>query len=217
LGISEIVSSTNMHLFDANMAMKRFATPEAILEHFFRHRLLAYHRRKVPRFPLFLSSSLFLCLFLFLFLCVFLYRSLSFVWSSSRAACVLSVSFSFLLCVNLSICLSIYANQSLVILSLFLSVLSVGRSVGWLRSVGSSKIYVSFAEYRLFYRALLQKRLIILRSLLIVNHPISLFLSIHLSVLPDVRSICPSVCLSMYLPVCDCLSICHCLSICPSM
>ena len=46
LGISEIVSTTNMHLFDANMAMKRFATPEAILEHFFRHRLRAYHRRK---------------------------------------------------------------------------------------------------------------------------------------------------------------------------
>ena len=30
--------------------------------------------------------------------------------------------------------------------------------MGWLRSVGSIKLYVSFAEYRLFYRALLQKR-----------------------------------------------------------
>ena len=30
------------------------------------------------------------------------------------------------------------------------------RSVGWLRLVGSLKLYVSFAEYRLFYRALLQ-------------------------------------------------------------
>ena len=28
----------------------------------------------------------------------------------------------------------------------------------WLRSVGSIKFQVSFAEYRLFYRALLQKR-----------------------------------------------------------
>ena len=46
LGISEIVSTTNMHLFDANMAMKKFATPEAVLEHFFRHRLLAYRKRK---------------------------------------------------------------------------------------------------------------------------------------------------------------------------
>jgi len=37
--------------------------------------------------------------------------------------------------------------------------------MGWLRFVGSLKLKVSFAEYRLFYRALLQKRPIILRSL----------------------------------------------------
>jgi len=36
----------------------------------------------------------------------------------------------------------------------------------WLRLEGSSKLQVSFAEYSLFYRALLQKRPIILRSLL---------------------------------------------------
>jgi len=41
-------------------------------------------------------------------------------------------------------------------------------TMGWLRLVGSSKLDVSFAEYRLFYRALLQKRPIILRSLLMV-------------------------------------------------
>jgi len=34
-------------------------------------------------------------------------------------------------------------------------------NMGWLRSVGSIKLYVSFAEYRLFYRSLLQKRPII--------------------------------------------------------
>ena len=39
-------------------------------------------------------------------------------------------------------------------------------AMGWRRSVGSIKGLVSFAEYRLFYRALLQKRLIISRSLL---------------------------------------------------
>jgi len=39
-------------------------------------------------------------------------------------------------------------------------------TVGWLRSVGSIKLLVSFAEYRLFYRALLQKRPIILSILL---------------------------------------------------
>jgi len=41
----------------------------------------------------------------------------------------------------------------------------------WLRLVGSLKSYVSSAEYSLFYRALLQKRPIILRSLLIVATP----------------------------------------------
>jgi len=42
---------------------------------------------------------------------------------------------------------------------------------GWLRLVGSLKLLVSFAEYSLFYRALLQKRPVILRSLLIVAIP----------------------------------------------
>jgi len=44
-------------------------------------------------------------------------------------------------------------------------------AMGWLRLVGSLKLHVSFAEYLLFYRALLQKRLIILISLLIVATP----------------------------------------------
>ena len=35
------------------------------------------------------------------------------------------------------------------------------KSVGWLRLVGSLKLQVSFAEYRLFYGHLLQKRPII--------------------------------------------------------
>ena len=43
--------------------------------------------------------------------------------------------------------------------------------MGWLRLVGSLKLQVSFAEYRLFYRALLQKRPMILRSLLIEATP----------------------------------------------
>jgi len=43
--------------------------------------------------------------------------------------------------------------------------------MGWLRLVGSLKLQVSFAEYRLFSRALLQKKPIILRSLLIVATP----------------------------------------------
>ena len=43
--------------------------------------------------------------------------------------------------------------------------------MGRLRLVGSLKLYVTLAEYRLFRRSLLQKRRIILRSLLIVATP----------------------------------------------
>ena len=43
--------------------------------------------------------------------------------------------------------------------------------MGWLRLVGSLKLQVSFAEYRLFHRALLQKRRMILWSVLIVATP----------------------------------------------
>jgi len=46
--------------------------------------------------------------------------------------------------------------------------------MGLLRSVGSIKLYVSFAEYRLFYRALLQKRPIIL-SILLTEATLDLF------------------------------------------
>jgi len=43
--------------------------------------------------------------------------------------------------------------------------------MGWLQLVGSFKLRVSFAEYRHFNRALLQKRPMIVRSLLIVATP----------------------------------------------
>jgi len=41
-------------------------------------------------------------------------------------------------------------------------------TISWLRLVRSFELYVTFAEYSLFYRALLQMRPTILRSLLIV-------------------------------------------------
>ena len=44
-------------------------------------------------------------------------------------------------------------------------------AMGWLRSVGSIKLQVSFAEYRLFYEALLQKGPIILSILLNKANP----------------------------------------------
>ena len=45
--------------------------------------------------------------------------------------------------------------------------------MGWLRLVGSIKLQVSFTEYSLFYRSLLQKRPVTLSILLIESHPIS--------------------------------------------
>jgi len=43
--------------------------------------------------------------------------------------------------------------------------------MGWLRLVGSLNLQVSFAEYRLFYRSLLQKRPSISRSILVAATP----------------------------------------------
>jgi len=51
--------------------------------------------------------------------------------------------------------------------------------MGWLRLVGSLRLQVSFAEYRLFSRALLQKRPTILRSLLIVATPYAIWIGLN--------------------------------------
>ena len=45
----------------------------------------------------------------------------------------------------------------------------------WLRLVGSLQLYVSSAEYRLFYRALLQKRPTILSILLTEASPYMIY------------------------------------------
>ena len=57
--------------------------------------------------------------------------------------------------------------------------------MGWLRSVGSIKLQVSFAEYRLFYRALLQKRPII--QLILLTEAVILLISHYMQVLAVVR------------------------------
>jgi len=44
-------------------------------------------------------------------------------------------------------------------------------NMGWLRLVGSIKLKVAFAEYRLFYRALWQKRPVILSTILTAATP----------------------------------------------
>jgi len=57
---------------------------------------------------------------------------------------------------NSSICRSLYLSNT---------------DLGWLRFVGSLKSWAFFAEYSIFCRAFLQKRPVILRSLLIVATP----------------------------------------------
>jgi len=82
------------------------------------------------------------------------------------------------------------------------------HDMGWLRLVGSLKLQVSFAEYRLFYRALLQKRPVIWRSLLIEATPYGELIYIIWLVLRHVDCIlivCVCVC-TVYTPVCT--SIC---------
>jgi len=54
--------------------------------------------------------------------------------------------------------------------------------MGWLRLVGSLKLQVAFAENRLFYRAPLQKRPIILRSLPIVATPYGILSVISIAI-----------------------------------
>jgi len=58
----------------------------------------------------------------------------------------------------------------------------------WLRLVGSLKLQVSFAEYSLFYRALLRKRPTILRSLRIVATPYDSWVMSQESCVMSVRS-----------------------------
>ena len=73
------------------------------------------------------------------------------------------------------------------------------RAMGWLQVVGFFKFYISFAEYRLFYRALLQKRPTILRSLIIEANPYKGDQSVYIYV---------------YVRLCMCLCVCVCVCNC---
>jgi len=76
-----------------------------------------------------------------------------------------------------------------------------GYGIGWLRLVGSLKWKVSFPEYRLFYGALLQKRPIILRSLLIVATPYWCVYMYTYRLHPQERFYVPT---KLYVPTCIC-------------
>ena len=90
---------------------------------------------------------------------------------------------------------------------------------GFLRLVGSFKSQVSFAKYRLFYRALLQKRPMILRSLLIVATPL-LVGSLHTKNKTLSRTHIKSrsaVCCSVLQCVAVCCSVLQCAAVCCSV
>ena len=83
---------------------------------------------------------------------------------------------------SLSPSLSLCPPLSILLSSVCLPLPPLYLSMWCLRLVGSLKLQVSFAEYSLFYRALLQKRLKTLRSRRIVATPyLSICLSISLS------------------------------------
>ena len=68
--------------------------------------------------------------------------------------------------------------------------------MGWLRLVGFLKLQVSFAEYSLFYRSLLQKRPMILRSLLIVA---TLYLYILIKTIDVCSGVVRGMCMCMHI------------------
>ena len=79
----------------------------------------------------------------------------------------------------------------------------VNGAMGWLRLVGSLKLQVSYAEYRLFYMALLQKRPMILSSLRIVATPYSYFRQVQLTWFICIYVFHTFICVTWLLHTCD--------------
>ena len=67
---------------------------------------------------------------------------------------------------NVLRCIAMYVSRRHTISRKWACSFSLAGGMGWQRWVGSKNLYISFAEYCLFYRALLQKRSIILSILL---------------------------------------------------
>jgi len=83
-------------------------------------------------------------------------------------------------------------------------------SMEWLRLVGFLKLQVSFAEYRLLYRSLLQKRPIILRSLLVEATPYSEDVWVYCYCVCACGAGCVRVCVCACMCVCVCAAWCVC-------
>jgi len=76
------------------------------------------------------------------------------------------------ICMSVGECDSISLNQSFIVCIEGIGcIYAPNLYMGWLRLVGCLKLQVSFVEYSILLRALLQKRPLILRSLLIKASP----------------------------------------------
>ena len=124
------------------------------------------------------------------------------------------MSWSVSVCRCVSICVPLCLVSSLVKLS-----------IRWLRLVGSLKLYISFAEHNFFYRALLQKRPVILRSLLIATlywdtqECVYAFICLCVGVWAGhvvFWELCMSVCVCYrkWVGVSECVCVCVCVCVC---
>ena len=88
---------------------------------------------------------------------------------TSRSHCSLHIVYG-VATILIGLFYKLLQKKSMFVGSLLIVAISYTNTpMGWLRLVGSWKWQVSFAEYRLFDRALFQKRPNILRSLLVVS------------------------------------------------
>jgi len=110
----------------------------------------------------------YICVCVYVYVCVCVYVNVC-VSLSPRVCASLHITSQLLLSllglVDMYMCVCVWMCTC-VSLSLRVCVSHCALPMGWLRWVGSIKLWVSFAEYRLFYRALLQKRPVILSILL---------------------------------------------------
>jgi len=98
------------------------------------------------------------------------------VYHDDQLCMMMKVSYCMMInaCVHLlslRIIFAVFVRVHFLSMCMLLSLCLMNVCMGWLRLVGSLKIQVTFAKYSLFYKALSQKRPIILRSLLIVATP----------------------------------------------
>jgi len=113
------------------------------------------------------TYSICICMYLFVGVCIYTYMCLWFA-SCPNYSFTYSMYINICICVCLSMCVCKYTYMCLQS--------TISPDMGWLRLVGSSKLQVSFAKEPYKRDYILQKKPVILRSLLIVATPLPFFL-----------------------------------------